>query len=163
MSKTNKKSFTLIELVMIIILVLILAGISLRPLRKFYELWQFSTHRMQVLWGSRFAIEDMAINIRMIKDEDSIYVASPSNFEFDIEDENNNTIRIDYEFLDDNLYKDGFVFMDDVSSGGFSYYDEDGNPTAALEDIKSVEIDLTLTSGDETLSSQITINCRNLN
>ena len=151
----NKKSFTFIELVIVLILVIILAGASVRPIMKFWQLWQFVNHRMAILWSSRAVLEDMATNIRMLTGVDDIYAATSTHFEFDIEDENSNIIRVDYEFIGSDLFKNSTLFASDVAAGGFTYY-----PNSS--DIQSVEVDLTLTSGDETLASEVRVKCRNL-
>jgi len=161
----RKRGFTLIELAIIMAVVVILAGISFRPLMKFYQLWQFSTHRMQILWGARSVLQDMTREIRMVRDANDVFIANPNRFRFTTTDGD----TIDYQFLGTNLYRNGLVFMKGVLSGAFTYYDENDStiatPLVSPDDtnIRSVEVDLALTSGDESLASQVKIKCRNLN
>ncbi|UCG35186.1 MAG: hypothetical protein JSW17_06820 [Candidatus Omnitrophota bacterium] len=163
-----KKSFTFIELAITIIVLGILALVAIHPLVGFYNLWSFSNYKMEILWGATTLIQDMAKNMRMTKDKTSIYTATATHFEFDIENPSGGTTRIRYQLAGDKLYKNGNVFMDSIDSLSFAYYDSSDNLIASplvspnKTDIRSVEIDLTLTSGTETVSLKSKIQCRNL-
>jgi len=163
-----KKSFTFIELVIAIIVLGILALVAIHPLVGFYNLWSFSNYKMEILWGATTVIQDMAKNMRMAKDKNSIYTASSTQFEFDIENPSGGTSRIRYQLSGDKLYKNGNVFMDNIGSLSFAYYDNSdsliGSPLVSPNEtnIRSVEIDLNLTSGGETVSLKSKIKCRNL-
>jgi hypothetical protein len=161
-----RKSRTLVETVAVIAVLGIIAGVSVHPLMKFYDLWWYNTNHMQLLWGARGALYDMEKNIRMINTD--VYVATPTEFEFDIEDAGGSTVRVNYEFIGDVLYKDGNDFMDNVSSLAFTYYDASGNVLATPDvspqdtDIREVEIDMTVATGGESIGTTTMVLCRNL-
>lgn len=154
---------------MVVIILAVIAGVGVFSLIRFYDLWYLSNFRMELVWSERTVMHDVTKNIRMIKDSESVYVAAPTQFVFDAEDENGVTFRVNYQFIGDELYKDGVVFMDKINSGSFTYYDEDGNTLASPDvnpdrtDIRSVRLILTLESGGETLISQTEARCRNIN
>jgi type II secretory pathway pseudopilin PulG len=174
MHKYSKRSFTLIELIVATTILIIIAGVVVYPLIRFYELWMYSTYRMEILWGERQAAQEIAKNIRQVRSDTSVYTAAPAQFEFDVEDINGNVIRINYKFLNNKLYRNDVAFMDKVEEFNFTYYKIgiDGitfEPIAVPRvnpqetDIRFVEINLTLKSGDESISTKTMVRCRNLN
>jgi hypothetical protein len=161
-----RKSRTLVETIAVVVILAIIAGVSVHPLMKFYDLWWYNTSHMQLLWGARGALYDMTKNIRMINTD--VYVATATELEFDIEDAGGSTVRVDYELIGDVLYKDGSDFMDNVSSLVFTYYDASGNVLATPvvspdeTDIREVEIDMTVATADESIGTTTMVLCRNL-
>ena len=161
-----RKSRTLVETIAVITVLGILAGVSVQPLMKFYDLWWYNTDHMQLLWGARGVLYDMEKNIRMVNTD--VYVATPTEFEFDIEDAGGSTVRVSYELIGDILYKDGNDFLDGVSSLAFTYYDASGNILATPDvspqdtDIREVEIDLTVATEYESIGTTTMVLCRNL-
>lgn len=158
MLNVRHRSFTLIETIAVVVILLIIGGVGVYSLIEFYDLWYLSNYRMELIWSERITMHELTRNIRTVKDEDSIFIASPAQFVFDDTDGN----RINYEFADSQLYKNGVSFMDNISSGVFSYYDEDGNVAATLPDILLVRIALTFSNGGEAISSQSQVLLRNL-
>lgn len=160
----RKKSFTFIELVAVVIILLIIGGIGVYSLIEFYDLWYLSNYRMELIWSERTTMHEMTRHIREVKDAESVYTANAAQFVFD--DTNNN--RIAYQFIDDQLYKNGVSFMANITSGAFSYYDENGAAIAAPlvnpddTNILIVRIALTLSNGGESISSQSQVLLRNL-
>ena len=161
-----RKSATIIEIMATVIILAIIAGISVHPLMKFYDLWWYNTSHMQLLWGARGAMYDMTKNIRMINGE--VYTATASTFEFDIEDAGGSTVRVVYQLSGGVLYKNANELMDDVSSLTFTYYDEDGNvigsPAVSPNetDIREVEVEMTVATDRESLDIATMVLCRNL-
>jgi len=165
MRKTHSVGFTLIELIIVISIIVIIAGASIHPLIKFYDLWRFSTTHMELLWDTRAAIRDMSKNIRMVRDDTSVLTATQTRFRFT----DTNGTAVDYQLLGGNLNKDNAIFINNVSSFSFAYYDSTGaalpapitSPSAT--DISYVVINMTVTNRGEDFSSITRIKCWNLN
>jgi len=161
----KKKGFTLIETVMAITILSIIAGMGLFSMVKFYELWNFSSSRLNVLWGSRYLMRDVAFNLRMVRDTQSVYSASATRFRFF----NLGTGAVtDYQFIDGKLYKNGTQILPEITAFAFTYYDANGNTIAVPlvnpnnTNIRAVRVDFSLTSGGESVALRSTVKCRNL-
>ena len=163
MLKKNKKGFTLIEIIMVMIILSIIAGMGVYSLARFYELWLFSNYKMELLWGARNVTRDLSTNIRMVRDKNSIYTATATRFIFFNLGSGANT---DYQFSNNRLYKNNAQIMPEVSSFAFTYYncDKNGNCAApgALSNINTVKIDFTLSNVRESISNQCRVSLRNL-
>jgi len=165
MRKKHSAGFTLIELIMVMIILVIIGGVSLHPIIKFYELWRFSTTHMELLWDTRSAMRDMSKNIRMVRDDTSVLTATQTRFRFI----DTNGTAVDYQLLGSNLNKNNAVFINNVSSFSFTYYNSAGaalpaplvSPSAT--DISYIVINMTVARGGESFSSITRIKCWNLN
>ena len=81
MPRKSKKSFTLVEMVMVMVILSIIAGVGLHALSRFYELWMFSNYKMEILWSSHSLMHDLTKNIRMAE-KNGIYNATSTRFSF---------------------------------------------------------------------------------
>ena len=161
MKKTNK-GFTLVEAVMSIIILAIIATVAVHPLMQFYNLWQISTYRMELLWDSRIVMEELGRNIRMVGGVNNVTAATASRFTF----VTSTGVNVDYQFTGGALKKTNAVFMRDVNSCLFTYYDSTGaavTPVFNPTNIRSVVVALTMANSGQSVSSTFRIKCRNLN
>jgi len=164
MRKKKKKGFTLVELVVVMVIISIIAGVGVHALTRFYELWLFSNYRMEILWSSRNLMQDLTKNIRMVRDKTSIYNATSARFRFFNLGTVSNT---DYQYSNNILYKNGTPFTTEVGNFTFTYYKCNKlgacSAPALISDINTVKINFTLTNPRQSVSTESTVNLRNLN
>jgi len=155
---------TLIELVMVIVIVGVLAGVSSMYIRETINLWRFLTFRSEVVAQGRTALIRMEREIRQVKDKNSISTASATQFQFT--DINDNSIN--FYLSGNNLMRNSDILATNVQSLKFCYYKSDNQPVcspecgcsvtgAGLSTIYRVVIELQITSGGQskTLRSQV--------
>ena len=156
----KRQGFTLVELIIVITIVGIIAGVVGSILLKAIDAWTFKFKRNDILWDGRLAINRMVREIREIKDLASVTTASGSEFRFlNVDDAD---ITYNLSSTDLNRTEDGVtnLLAEDVSSLSFTYYDSNGStisaPTVSPSDtdIRRVRIDLTLTKGGENVYLQ---------
>lgn len=146
----NKRGFTLIELVIVITIVGIIAGVVGYILLATVQGWTFKVNRNDLLCDGRLAMNRMVREIREIKDLTSVVTASASQFRFiDI-----GNLDITYTLSSTNLNRteDGTanLLASNVSNLSFSYYDASGNTitiplvSPSSTDIRRVRINMTL-------------------
>ena len=159
----NSKAFTIIELIMVIVIVGIIAGITAMLMLEVMKVYSFVTVREVVLSDGELAMGRMSREIRQIEDAQSIYTADDE--EIDFEDAYLERIRF---WLDSNTLKrnnDGLV-SSDLTTLQFQYRDKDNNllstPVGTMSDIKRIHINLTIKKGDEEIALQSQIYPRNL-
>jgi len=156
----NKRGFTLVELVIVITIVGIIAGVVGYILPAVVRGWTFKTNRNDLLSDGRLAMNRMAREIREIKDLTGVITASASQLRFlDIGD-----LDITYSLsgTDLNRTEDGAanVLASSVSGLSFSYYDNGGNAVAvplvspSSTDIRRVRLNMTLTKNGENVYLQ---------
>lgn len=158
------KAVTIIELVMVIVIVGILAGVSSMYIKETIDLWSFLTFRNEVVSGGRMALARMGREIRQIKDDLSVYTATASEFEFD--DINSN--RINYRLAGNNLMRNSDILVSGVNSFTFTYYNKDNQVITTPEvspdqtDIYRIDITFQIQSGDQAKTLGLQIYPRNL-
>ena len=156
----RKNGFTLVELIIVITIIGIIAGVVGYILLGAVEGWTFKAKRNDLLWDGRLAINRMAREIREIKNLTSVTTASSSQFRFT--NVNNNSIIYSLSGADLNRTKDGSanILAQNVSNLSFTYYDSSGagiaTPTVSpsATNIRRVRINLTLTNGGQNFYAQ---------
>lgn len=173
MLKKKRIGFTLIELIMVMVIIGILAGVSVHPLSRFFELWLSNNSRMEILWGSRGLMRDLVFNVRMIKDKQSLSIATPTRLRFVNSKTNNFT---EYQLANGIFYKNGAQIMARASCPGnkcFTYYfcnklsvtcSEVVSPVVApgVTNINKIKIDILATHSGEAVQLRTEVVCRNL-
>ncbi|MBU1366304.1 MAG: type II secretion system GspH family protein, partial [Candidatus Omnitrophica bacterium] len=95
----RSRSFTLIEFIVVITIVGILTvGLSTYII-KGIDLWQLITFRNEITASGRLALFRMGREIKRIKNDLSVHIASASRFKFD----DVNSSSIDYQLSSSNL------------------------------------------------------------
>jgi Tfp pilus assembly protein PilE len=162
----SKKSVTLIELVMVIIIVGVLAGASSMYIKETIDLWRFLSFRNEITAQGRMSLMRMEREIRQVKDKNSIATANASRFQFT--DISNNTI--DYQLSGNNLNRtfNGTpnILANGVTNLTFCYYKNDNNPCepnpADLTSIYRIAIKMDITFGSQTKHLETEVWLRNL-
>lgn len=155
----NKRGFTLIELVMVIMIVGIASAVVCSMLLGVIDAWTFKFNRADLLWDGRAAVNRMVREIRMARDSASVITASGGQFRFI--DAGNKDIAYSLSAANLNRAENGSanLLAENVSSLAFSYYDAGGNPiptpvVSPTTDIRRVRINLTLTKNGENVYLQ---------
>lgn len=166
----SSKSVTLIELVMLIVIVGILAGVSSMYIKETIDLWRFLSYRSEVVAQGRLAVMRMEREIRQVRDKDSILTANSSRFRFI----DRSATTIDYQLSGNNLMRNTDVLATGVTGLTFCYYDNNNQsacaPTAAcscspVSDttvIYRIVIKMDISAGNETKHLETQVYPRNL-
>jgi len=166
MINARRKGFTLIELVITMIVLVIIATVAVRPLIEFDRLWRHSTSKFNLLWDARAKMEDLSKNIRMIKDATSVTTANSTRFQFTRTD----GTSINYQYASGVLQKNSVNYITNLSAFNFTYYDAANPPNVILTplvyptntNIRSVKVNYIITNNEENLESSFMVYCRNL-
>jgi len=155
-----KKGFTLIELVVVILVIGIAAGVVGYVLMAAADAWTFKFNRADLLWDGRLAMNRMVREIREVKRATNVTTASASQFRFT----NVGDLDITYDLSSTDLNRTedstANVLAENVSSLTFTYYDSSGATIAtpivspSTTDIHRVRINLTLTKSGENVYLQ---------
>lgn len=149
----KKNGFTLIETVVVILIMGIIAAIGVPLLLEATEAMSFLTVRPDLTQSADVALSRMSREIRRLRDDISISVATASQFAFyDIDNVLISYSRIGVNLMRNTLTTD--ILASNINSLIFTYYDDDGNvlanPTVGigtLTNIRRIEITLVFQSG----------------
>ena len=152
------KSFTLIEVVIVIVIVGVLAtGMGLFSQKVVIDSVRLVDFRSELNNEFNRALIRMSREIKMIKDADSINIAGTELFEFvDVSD---NTVT--YSVSGTELMRNGEVLCSYVDSLQFIYIDREGNSTTSVENVWLVKMYMKLKKGDEEKSLGMVVHPRN--
>ncbi|MDO9464609.1 MAG: prepilin-type N-terminal cleavage/methylation domain-containing protein [bacterium] len=163
----DKKGFTIIELIMVIVITGIIAGITAMLLLQVMNVYSFVTVREVILSDGELAMGRMSREIRQIEDVYSIYKADSEEIEF--EDAYYNLIN--FRRSGGSLLRNSDELATDLTSLTFQYTTSDGNPPVVNDpatpeeeetNIKRIQINLTIKKGDEEIALQSQVYPRNL-
>jgi prepilin-type N-terminal cleavage/methylation domain-containing protein len=157
----NKKGFTLVELIIVIVTVGIIVGMAAPFISAILDSWLFNKTERDVVFSARFALNRMVREIRQIKNVASIITFTNTEFDFLHID---NT-RIDFKQSGNSLLRNSDELTDKLQNPGgltFIYLDSSGNATSTKNDIRMVRIRLILVSGDSTVTIQSLARFRNI-
>ncbi len=169
-SFNQKKAFSLIELIMVIVIVGILVGTFAIYVSNAIKLWQFTSFRSETVSQARLGLSRMVREMRQVKDNTSVTTANGSDFKFTTADgsviefvcstPNTPLLRI-LGATSNNLVQQI------TSTSIFTYYDASNNvlstPTVTpTTNIKSIKIILNLQAGNQTNTLTTRVYPRNL-
>jgi MSHA biogenesis protein MshO len=149
--KLQIRGFTLIEIVIVIVILGILAGLIAPIFSQGLTAAHLTTENLHTLAKLRYATERLAREIRQVNYNGSAYevnTMTSSSFVFTKADTVNTTVSITSSgsslILAYGTPSVAGVLTDEVSSVSFVYYDSNGAVTASNTDLAFVEINLTL-------------------
>ena len=151
----KRRGFTLIELIVVITIVGIIAGVVGFVLFGAVDAWTFRFKRAGLLSDGRLAINRMVREIREVKDLTSVITANTSQFRFKDTDDTDITYSLNGSDLDRTEDAATNTLAENVSTLSFTYYDSNGSAIStpvvspSATDIRRVLIDLTLTKDGE--------------
>lgn len=140
---TNKKGFTLIELILSVAIIGILAMVIAQALFTGVSSFDIVSKRKALLSDIRLAIDRMSYEITLIPDTNNIVSFSSSSLTFNIPSENN----ITYTLNSSNITRSSAVIAGNVSSLTFTYLDAAGASTAVKANIKRIGIEISASAG----------------
>jgi len=168
--RNTKTAFTLIELIMVIAIVGVLVSLGAHITFELIDSFTYSLYRKELSESADVALRRMSREIRRLQDDTSVYTANSTTYRF--VDIDGNTVQFQLDAANSELERyDGTntdVLAADVSFFSFTYLDGDlatiatpqVNPSAT--DIKSIQIDMTLSSGTNTVDCDTRIRLRNI-
>jgi prepilin-type N-terminal cleavage/methylation domain-containing protein len=121
--------FTLVEMVLVIVLVGIIAGIGSTILAGGFKAYITSKNLSQAEWQGRIAIERLTRELRTVRSATALDLTLVPNTAITFTDTNANVIS--YTLSGTTLMRNAQPLADDISSLSFSYIANDGKTTAA--------------------------------
>ena len=118
----NQSGFTFSELIVVVVLIGIVAGITGSMLAWGVDMFDFISHRKDVLQSARFGMEIMVKDFRSIKSPGDIPSANSTGLSF----YNSNDQFISFNFDNGVLLRDNRPLIEDLTSCDFTYYDVNG-------------------------------------
>lgn len=170
--RRRRDGFTLVEMVMVITVIGIIAGIGVASLLSASDALSFLTVRSDMAQSADVAMSRMAEEMRRLRDDAAISTASAGQFTFtDIDG-----TSIAYSLSGADLMRTTVAGSQLLASGlgsiTFRYYDDSGlerNPAvpgdivlSPLTNIRRIQILLTFQSGSYSLNYQTDVQPRNL-
>ncbi|TBR19605.1 type II secretion system protein [bacterium] len=171
--KHDKRGFTLIELIMVIVIVGTLTGISSMYIQQIIDLWSSLSFRSEFVNEARSAISRMAREMRNMKLRTQAYepitLANASALTF--VDSNNNNIS--YSLSGTNLMRNSNILASSISSLQFCYYNSVNSAvcspvcgcnvaSADFPDIYRIGIKIDISSGGQAKHLESQVYPRNL-
>ena len=173
------KGFTIIELVVVIVLAGIIAGIFAMLIIQVIDIYSFVTVREDVLSETELATERMVREMRQIQKAaqaiEVIYLADIAEFQFVDVDDNIIGFKRDglaiqrMEFSERDVVQYDDLLADDITNMAFTYWDEDNNElsstplsSADIEKIKRIEISIGMERQNQDVKIDTQVYPRNL-
>jgi len=158
-----EKGFTLIELIVVIVITSIIAGVVARFLVFGVETYHFVDERKRALHEARLALHLMNSEFRQVRDPKGLYIARQDKLQFINYFNQVNT----YQFSNNRLLKNGFTIAESVTSFSFSYLKSDGTylqtPVSAdsLTYVWNIEANYTIQMGEQSVPFHLIVHPRN--
>jgi prepilin-type N-terminal cleavage/methylation domain-containing protein len=164
MKNTSRRGVTIIELVMVIVIVGILAGVSSGYINQVIATWQTVSFRMDTVSQMRIALDRMSREMRQINNTTSVLAATSNAFRFNSSDGS----TITYNVSGTDLLRNNTVLATGVTRLAFSYYNVTGgllaNPDVSPDstDIRHITVELEVRSGGQNKNMTLQVFPRNL-
>ena len=140
LKKIKQCGVTLLELLMVIIILAIIAGMSFQLLFQSINGYFTAINMTDANWQGQIAMQTMARAIKLVRSPNDIVTATNNQFTF--VNMNNNTIS--YELNGNSLMhtknNNKQILADGISSLMFNYYDKTGTSTTTLTNIAYIKI-----------------------
>ena len=158
----NQSGYTMLELVLVIALLGIIAGVVARMFIWGVDIFTFVSNRKDVLQTSRIGMEVLVRDLRSVKSAIDINSATGNQFDFyNLDDEN-----IVFVYSSGTLTRNSNSMVEGLSAFQFTYYDVNDNvltsPVAALTNIWKIKFTLNATIDGKPFKLESTVIPRNL-
>jgi len=158
------KGFTLIEIVMAIAVTgVLVAAMGIFSKYMVIDTYQFIHFRDDIVTSARTGLRMMSREIRNIKDEESILIATPNELKFtDVKDN-----AVSYKLAGNNLMRNNDILCASTTALKFSYFDRDGQELSSpmispsTTDIWLVDVKMLVARGDQEDEMHIVLRPRN--
>lgn len=146
-------------------MVIVLSGIIAFSVGGFIlssmKAWLLISGRNSLAASARFSMNRMVSELKRINRPQSIFLMNTAECQFiDIDVE-----MVDFKQSGTELLRNGEVLASNVSSPEglrFTYLDADGSPTDYILDVKTIRVQLSLSSGDQAVTLESSARIRNL-
>jgi type II secretory pathway pseudopilin PulG len=162
--KGSCRATTLIELVIVIVITGILAGLGSLIVRQIIDSWNTVSFRAETVSQMRGALVRMGRQIRSIKNTTAVYTANATCLRFKTYD----NVNVTYNISGSNVLESNNVLATGAARLQFTYYNATGNTlanpiVAPLEtDIRRINVDLELRSAGQNKTTGVMVYPRNL-
>lgn len=164
MASAGKKGVTLIELVMVIVITGILAGLGAMYISEVVDSWNTVSYRSETVAQTRSAMGRMSRRIRSVKNTTAVTAASAGRLQFVASD----GAATNYNLSGGSLLENNAVLATGVAKLNFTYYNATGgniiSPLVAPDetDIRGIGVSLEIVSPVKNKTLNITVYPRNL-
>lgn len=168
------RSYTLVELVMVIVLVAVLAGIGIPVILETADAWSIASGFQNFAVQSAIVTANrMSREIRRLRNDKYVDISSSSS-QFRFKDIDNHEITYSLSGntimrkIDDELLPDGLT--DNATALAFTYYDDNGNDITATftkgydtnTNIRRITVNFSILAGTHTLNFRFQVRPQNL-
>ncbi|NOY77761.1 MAG: type II secretion system protein [Calditrichaeota bacterium] len=159
----GEKGFTMIELIVVIVMTSIIAGVVARFLVFGVDAYHFVDERKRALHEARLALHLMNSEFRQVRDPSGLYIAQDDKLQFVNYSNQVNT----YLYSNNRLFKNGFTIAENVTSFHFYYLKADGTylqtPVSAdsLTYVWNIEASYTIQMGAQSVPFHLLVHPRN--
>lgn len=163
------RAFTLIEIIVVITILGVLAGIGAPMLARLFDSFQFILYRKSLSESADTALRRISREIRRAADDTSVWTADSTTYRFD--DIDGDTIQYQFSGSDLSREHNGTTdtLLTNVLSFSFSYLEDDATTPIAVPlvnpqatDIKFIQVDIALQEGGNTINYRLFIKLRNV-
>jgi len=161
----NRRAFTLVELMVVIVVIGTIAGIGVPLLLEAVDAWSFnSKFQDNAVSCAVVAMNRMSREIRRLKNDASVTTANSAAFAFT--DINNNAIS--YTKSGTTLMRNTDGLAENISSLTFTYYNDSGATIAVPvvspnnTNIRRINVDYSILAGTNTLNFSFQVRPQNL-
>jgi prepilin-type N-terminal cleavage/methylation domain-containing protein len=135
--RSNRKQcgYSILELILVIVLIGIIAGILARMFLWGMDIFNFVSDRKDVVQTSRIGMKILSKDLRSLQSTDDIVSASSSELEFYNPDDE----EIVFSYSSGTVSRNSNSMIEDLSSFLFTYYEVDGDTIATpVEDVSDI-------------------------
>ncbi|MBU1727391.1 MAG: prepilin-type N-terminal cleavage/methylation domain-containing protein [Candidatus Omnitrophica bacterium] len=156
----NKKGFSLIEIVIVLVVVGVLTVMTVPFITSIFDAWLTNKTERDLIFSARSAMNMMTREIRQVKNLTNINTFTATEFDF----YNTDDARIDYKQSGTQLLRNSDEVTDKLKASGglnFTYLDANNTVTGTKADIRLVRIRLILESGIDNVTVENMARLRN--